>query len=88
MWRNLINILCLVPSESIDAVSGRPIIAKHNQFGFHRPSAVVIARALTDIPFLAVQCTVSGIIIYFMVRPKGPILGVKAWDLMSPRWLM
>ncbi|KAF9506761.1 hypothetical protein BS47DRAFT_1374048 [Hydnum rufescens UP504] len=54
--------------ESLDAVSGRPVIAKHRQFGFHRPSAVIVARALTDIPFLVVQCTVTSLIIYFMAN--------------------
>ena len=61
-------------SETIEAVSGRPVMAKHNQFGFYRPSAVVIARALTDIPLLAIQCTMSSVIIYFLVRPEGPVL--------------
>lgn len=55
-------------SESIEAVSGRVIIAKHKQFGFHRPSAVVLARALTDIPLLVIQCFLSSIIMYFMAN--------------------
>lgn len=55
-------------SESIEAVSGRIIIQKHKTFGFHRPSAVVLARALTDIPILIVQCFLSSIIIYFLAN--------------------
>ena len=55
-------------SESIEAVSGRIIIQKHKTFGFHRPSAVVLARALTDIPLLLVQCFLSSIIIYFLAN--------------------
>lgn len=39
-------------SESSEAVAGRMVIEKHKTFGFHRPSAVVIARALTDVPLL------------------------------------
>lgn len=55
-------------SESIEAVSGRIIIQKHKTFGFHRPSAVVLARALTDIPLLIIQCFLSSIIIYFIAN--------------------
>ena len=55
-------------SESIEAVSGRTIIQKHKMFGFHRPSAMVIARALTDVPLLIIQCFLSSIIIYFMAN--------------------
>ncbi|SNX87363.1 related to ATP-binding multidrug cassette transport protein [Melanopsichium pennsylvanicum] len=53
-------------SESFEAVAGRPMLARHRQFAFYRPSAVVLARAITDIPFLAIQCFLSSIIIYFL----------------------
>ncbi|KAF7965972.1 hypothetical protein HWV62_40705 [Athelia sp. TMB] len=53
-------------SEAIEAVAGRVVIEKHKTFGFHRPSAVVIARALTDVPLLVVQCFLSSVIIYWM----------------------
>ncbi|PWN52595.1 hypothetical protein IE53DRAFT_405048 [Violaceomyces palustris] len=53
-------------SESFEAVAGRPMLSRHKQFAFYRPSAVVVARALVDIPFLLVQCFISSIIIYFL----------------------
>jgi hypothetical protein len=57
-------------SESIEAVTGRIIIQKHKTFGFYRPSAIVLARALTDIPLLVIQCFLSSIIMYFMGNLK------------------
>jgi ATP-binding cassette, subfamily G (WHITE), member 2, SNQ2 len=42
-------------SELMKAVSGRTIIARHNDYAFYRPSAVVIARVLQDLPMLFVQ---------------------------------
>jgi ABC-type multidrug transport system permease subunit len=57
-------------SESIEAVTGRIVIQKHKTFGFHRPSAMVLARALTDVPLLLFQCFLSSIIIYFMANLK------------------
>ena len=42
-------------SELMKAVSGRPIIARHKDYAFYRPSAVVIARALQDFPLLLSQ---------------------------------
>ncbi|CAO1616995.1 unnamed protein product [Jaminaea pallidilutea] len=53
-------------SESYEAVAGRPMLTRHKNFAFYRPSAVSISRALVDIPFLAVQCIISSIIIYFL----------------------
>ncbi|GAC97998.1 hypothetical protein PHSY_005586 [Pseudozyma hubeiensis SY62] len=60
-------------SESFEAVAGRPMLSRHQQFAFYRPSAVVLARALVDIPFLLVQCFLSSIIIYFLsnLRSNG-----------------
>lgn len=55
-------------SESFEAVAGRPMLSRHRQFAFYRPSAVVLARALVDIPFLLVQCFLSSIIIYFLAN--------------------
>jgi ATP-binding cassette subfamily G (WHITE) protein 2 (SNQ2) len=52
-------------SEAYEAVAGRPMMARHKQFAFYRPSAVVLARAIVDIPLLAIQCVISSII---MVR--------------------
>ena len=53
-------------SELMKAVSGREIIARHKEYAFYRPSAVVIARLITDFPVLLPQSLVFGIIMYFM----------------------
>ncbi|KAK0542954.1 ATP-binding cassette transporter snq2, partial [Tilletia horrida] len=55
-------------SESFEAVAGRPMLSRHKQFAFYRPSAVVIARAIVDIPLLLIQCFLSTIIMYFMAH--------------------
>ncbi|KAN0063705.1 ATP-binding cassette transporter snq2 [Thecaphora frezii] len=73
-------------SESFEAVAGRPMLARHKQFAFYRPSAVVVARALVDIPFLLVQCLISSIILYFMSnlrRDAGAFFIFYAFTFLS-----
>ncbi|KAK0725877.1 ABC-2 type transporter-domain-containing protein [Lasiosphaeris hirsuta] len=53
-------------TELMKAVSGRAIVARHKEYAFYRPSAVNLARALTDLPMLVAQTIVFGIIVYFM----------------------
>ncbi|KAG0649701.1 abc multidrug transporter atrF [Hyphodiscus hymeniophilus] len=53
-------------SELMKAVSGRPIIARHKDYAFYRPSAVVIARVLQDFPLLLLQVIPFSIIMYFL----------------------
>jgi len=54
--------------QAFEAVQGRPMLARHKQFAFYRPSAVVIARAIVDVPLLLVQCFLSTIIMYFLAN--------------------
>lgn len=42
-------------SELMNAVSGRTITARHNDYAFYRPSAVVIARVIQDFPLILLQ---------------------------------
>ncbi|EPQ27059.1 uncharacterized protein PFL1_05343 [Pseudozyma flocculosa PF-1] len=73
-------------SESFEAVAGRPMLARHRQFAFYRPSAVVVARALVDIPFLVVQCLLSSVIIYFLAnlrRDAGAFFIFYAFTFLS-----
>jgi ATP-binding cassette, subfamily G (WHITE), member 2, SNQ2 len=42
-------------SELMKAVSGRTIVARHKDYAFYRPSAVVVARVLQDLPMLLAQ---------------------------------
>ncbi|KAI9728900.1 MAG: hypothetical protein M1834_007158 [Cirrosporium novae-zelandiae] len=53
-------------TELMKAVSGRVIIARHKEYAFYRPSAVVIARVLADFPILLPQVTVFSIVMYFL----------------------
>lgn len=42
-------------SELMKAVTGRAVVARHKEYAFYRPSAVVIARVVVDIPFLFIR---------------------------------
>lgn len=53
-------------SELIKAVSGRVVIERHKEYAFYRPSAVVIARVLLDLPVVAVQSVVFSLILYWI----------------------
>lgn len=53
-------------SELMKAVSGRQVVARHREYAFYRPSAVSIARAVTDLPMVIVQVLVFALIMYFM----------------------
>lgn len=50
-------------SELMKAVGGRPIIARHKDYAFYRPSAVVIARVVQDFPLLLVQVIPFSIVV-------------------------
>lgn len=50
-------------SELMKAVSGRPVIARHKDYAFYRPSAVVIARVLQDLPLILLQVIPFSIIL-------------------------
>lgn len=53
-------------TELARAISGRVVISRHRDYAFYRPSAVVIARVLLDIPVLAVQVIFFTIVLYFL----------------------
>ena len=53
-------------AELVKAIAGRDIIARHKEYAFYRPSAVVIARVITDIPVIFPQALLFSIIMYFM----------------------
>lgn len=54
-------------SETTAAFIGRPIINRHKDFGFHRPSAYALACVVADIPIVILNITVFDIVFYFMV---------------------
>lgn len=55
-------------AELMKAVSGRVVVARHKEYAFYRPSAVTLARALTDLPMLIMPTIIFGVIIYFMTN--------------------
>lgn len=61
----LLNSL-LALSELVASFDARPVMLKHKSFSFYRPSAYAIAQVVTDIPLMAMQVTIWGIIVYFM----------------------
>lgn len=54
--------------ELMKAVSGRVVVARHKEYAFYRPSAVSIARVVTDLPLLLVQVITFSVIMYFMAN--------------------
>lgn len=63
---SIVFISWLQLSELPKAVAGRTIVARHKQYAFYRPSAVSLARVMTDFPLLLLQVIIFGIIMYFM----------------------
>lgn len=55
-------------TELAKAVSGRAVAARQKDYAFYRPSAVSLARVITDFPVLFVQVVLFGIIMYFMTN--------------------
>ena len=53
-------------SELMKAVSGREVVARQRAYAFYRPSAVTLARVITDFPMLLPQVVIFGIIMYFL----------------------
>ncbi|KAK5126110.1 hypothetical protein LTR85_011465 [Meristemomyces frigidus] len=53
-------------TELMKAVSGRAVVARHKDYAFYRPSAVSIARVVVDLPVIAIQVCIFGVIMYFM----------------------
>ncbi|ORY86958.1 ABC drug exporter AtrF [Protomyces lactucae-debilis] len=56
----------LALAELGPAVGGRAIIARHKEFGFYRPSAVSLARVVSDLPLLLIQIIPFTLIMYFL----------------------
>ncbi|WWC57723.1 uncharacterized protein I303_100257 [Kwoniella dejecticola CBS 10117] len=57
-------------SETTAAFSGRAVLAKHKAFSLYRPSAVLVAQTIGDLPIFAGQLIIFTLIIYFMVGLK------------------
>lgn len=66
MFFSILFLGWLQLSELMKAVSGRTIIARHSDYAFYRPSAVVIARVVQDFPLILMQVIPFSIIMYFL----------------------
>ncbi|KAI1820399.1 ABC-2 type transporter-domain-containing protein [Xylaria intraflava] len=53
-------------TELTKAVSGRAVVARQNDYAFYRPSAVALARVITDFPMVLFQVIIFSIAMYFM----------------------
>lgn len=61
----LFNAL-LALAEQTAAFEAKPILLKHKNFSFYRPSAYAIAQTVVDVPLVLIQVTIFDIIIYWM----------------------
>jgi len=56
----------LIQAELFVALQGRAVVMRHKYLAFYRPSAVVIARTLLDIPLIFLQSAIWSLIVYFL----------------------
>ncbi|KAK9693946.1 ATP-binding cassette transporter snq2 [Basidiobolus ranarum] len=56
----------LSQAELPNVLAGRMILQKHKSYAMYHPSAFHIARVVTDIPIILLQCLMYTIITYFM----------------------
>ncbi len=61
----LFNAL-LALAEQTAAFESKPILLKHKNFSFYRPSAYALAQTVVDIPLVLVQVVLFDVIIYWM----------------------
>jgi ATP-binding cassette subfamily G (WHITE) protein 2 (SNQ2) len=50
----------------VNSFKGRTILAKHKAMALYRPSALIFAQVMVDIPLVALQVTMFLVPIYFM----------------------
>lgn len=55
-------------SELVPAIGGRSTIERQRVFAFYRPSAVVLSRAIMDLPLVFVMVAVFAVPFYFLAR--------------------
>jgi ABC-type multidrug transport system permease subunit len=54
-------------AETTNSFRGRPILQRHDDFAFYRPTASAIALVITDIPIALVNVSFFSIVYYWMV---------------------
>ena len=68
LFLNVVIVGWMQMIEAIKMTTGRAIAAKQTDFGFHRPSAIVIARTIADLPMVTFTSTLFTIILYWMAN--------------------
>ena len=68
LFFNLLVLSWMQIVEAIHMVLGRGILAKQRTFGFYRPSALVVAQTIADVPLLLLQTIIFTIILYWMTN--------------------
>lgn len=66
LFFNIIVVGWMQMLEAINMTTGRSITSKQTVFAFYRPSALILAKTVADLPILAAQCSIYTIILYFM----------------------
>ncbi|BFZ58612.1 ATP-binding cassette transporter snq2 [Savitreella phatthalungensis] len=66
LFMSMVFVGWLQLSELATAVMGRPVIARHKEHTLYKPSAVVLARAITDLPLILILVTPFTVVIYFL----------------------
>ncbi|GAP86321.2 putative ATPase [Rosellinia necatrix] len=67
-------------TELMRAVSGRAVAARQKEYAFYRPSAVSLARVITDFPVLFFQVVIFGVVMYFLTNLERDVS--KFWIYM------
>ncbi len=57
-------------SETTAVFAGRSVLAKHKGYSMYRPSAVIVAQSIGDLPIFFIQLVIFTLIIYFMTGLK------------------
>jgi ATP-binding cassette, subfamily G (WHITE), member 2, SNQ2 len=60
------SLKLILKSELFVALQGRGVVMRHKDLAFYRPSAVVIARTILDIPLVLLQTAIFSLIVYFL----------------------
>ncbi|KAI5776697.1 ABC-2 type transporter-domain-containing protein [Geopyxis carbonaria] len=66
LFFNIIVVGWMQMIEAINMATGRSVAAKQTAFGFYRPSALILAKTIADVPVVAGQSIIFTMILYWM----------------------
>jgi ATP-binding cassette subfamily G (WHITE) protein 2 (SNQ2) len=81
-------------AELGNTLAGRPVVRRQRQYGFYMPSALAVARTLSDLPLIAAQVMLFASITYLLAGLQvrclcllsGPALSKSAGQCDSVLW--